>query len=433
MKWIRKLTESEHNIIKSILENDNGLKITAVAIALFMFITVNQIGNPIWKNYFGDTEYIEGVPLTVKYDTDKYVISGVPQSININVSGSENNVQSTLNSKDNLVATLPLSYKSSGSYTINSNLVEFNNTANVQITPATSSFEVVIQNKTTENRSVDIGYINGNNRLEGIILEQPDLKQKVVQITGGTNDVANVVSVRGQIDLNQLPESSSKENTTALSISLVPYDRQGEVVTGVGINPSSIIVEQTYTKGSISLPIQFNYNNDDNQYIQAICEQSEKECTKVNQIMVKVYGEKSKIEKLTSVAFDINKDTLDETTSLVKILPVLESGVFVVKDTPTEIKIKTESGISRTIKDVEVEIENLKSGFKVKENPVVNVTVIGRKKEVEALEVDDIKVTIDASNIKEIGSYQMNYQVNDGEKYDITLSSDTIAIEIEEK
>ncbi len=433
MKFIKKITDSEQNFIKSILENDNGLKITAVVIAIFMFISVNQLGNPIWKNYFGDTDYIEGVPLTVKYDSDQYVVSGLPQNINVNISGSENSVQKTLNEKDNLVATLPLSYKGTGSYTISSNQLEFNNTANVQITPATSNFEVTIQEKTEETRSVDIGYINGNNRTQGIMLNQPNLEQKTVQVTGGINDVSNVVSIRGQIDLNQLSETSNEENTDVLPVDLVPYNKDGEVVSGVSISPNKINVNQTYTKGSVSLPVQFEYNNDDNNYVNAICKSTVDKCDEINEIKVNVYGEKNKIESLKNVTFKIDKNTFNSETSIVQVTPNLESGVFVEKSAPTEIKLGTELGISKEIKGVEVKVANLDDDLKITNDLETSVTVIGREKEVEKLKADDIKITVDASEVKDPGTYELKYQVVNGEKYNVKTKSDTMSLQVEKK
>ncbi len=432
MKWIKKVTESEHSIIKLILENDNGLKITAIVIAIFMFITVNQIGNPIWKNYFGDTEYIEGIPLNVEYDTDNYVVSGVPQSINVNISGSENNVQSTLKAKDNLVATLPLNYKSSGSYTISSNQVEFNNAASVQISPATSSFEINIQDKTTESRSVDIGYINGNNRSDGILLNQPELMQKVVEVTGGVEDVANVVSVRGQIDLNQLAENNVK-NSTTVEVALTPYNKQGDVVTGVSVSPRTIEVSQSYEKGTVTLPIQFNYANDDNSYIKAICEKEVEKCDEINQMKVDVYGEKSKINNLKNVTFNIDKDTYDEETSLVNVSPVLESGVFVKKGSPTQIKFEAQEGVSRTIPNVKVKVKNLAKDLKIDQELTTDVEIVGSKKEVEKLSAEDINLTVDAKNITEAGTYDLEYQKNENKKYNVNLNEDTISVTIKKE
>lgn len=432
MKWIKKVTESEHSIIKLILENDNGLKITAIVIAIFMFITVNQIGNPIWKNYFGDTEYIEGIPLNVEYDTENYVVSGVPQSINVNISGSENNVQSTLKTKDNLVATLPLNYKSSGSYTISSDQVEFNNTSSVQISPATSSFEINIQDKKTESRSVDIGYINGGNRSEGILLNQPELMQKVVEVTGGVNDVANVVSVRGQIDLNQLPENNDK-NPAILEVALTPYDKQGDVVTGVSVSPNTIGVSQSYEKGTIPLPIQFNYPNDDNSYVKAICEKDAQKCEGIDQMEVNVYGEKSKIKDLKSVTFNIDKNTYNEETSLVNVSPVLESGVFVQKGSPTQIQFKAQQGVSRTIQNVQVKVINLDKNLKIDQELTTDVQVVGPKSEIEKLKAKDINLTVDAKNITEAGTYDLEYQKNENKKYNVNLNGDTISVTIKKE
>ncbi len=428
MKWLKKLTASEQNAITKTLESSSGLKITSIIIALLMFLTINQVGSPLWKNYFVKTGYIEGVPLTVQYDTDKYVISGIPQTVNVNITGSENNVQSVLNTEENLLATLQLNYKGTGNYTVSSEKLDFNNTANVKISPTVSSFDINVQERVTDKRSVDINYINGNGAATGYVLETPTLSTKTANITGGDTDVDSVVALRGTINLDQIDTTKNNSEQT-FNVELVPYNASGEVVTGVSVSPKSVDVTQTYTTQTRKVPVKFvSKGNTDNEYVSNLCLVDNTECTGIDTIYMEIYGEKSKVQSTKYVEYQLDFSTYDEEKGTVQISPILESGVYSLASNPTELQAKINSGVARTIQGVEIKTENLQDGISLANELTTSVDVIGPAEVVDELTADDIELSVDLSSINSSGTNEVLITAKTDDNYNVTLPSYTIDV-----
>ncbi len=433
MNWLKKIVTSEHNAIQKTLESNNGLKITSIAIAVIMFITISQVGNPIWTNYFVANGYIEAVPLTVKYDTSKYVVSGVPQTINVNINGTENNVQSLLKSKDNLMATLSLNYKGAGTYSINSEQVEYNNTANVKITPTISNFEINVQDKGEESRNVDINYINGNQSDAGFMLDAPKIATKSVTISGGLDDISNVVSVRGSINLDDL-STDTDQTSQNFNVNLTPYDAEGEVVSNVSVSPKSIEVEQPYEVTSKEVPIKFvDKNNDDTEYFTKLCSIDKSEtCDKVEQQKVKIYGERDKISETNYVEYQIDFNSYNESDQTMEITPELESGLYVTSDAPSKVFVQKRSGIKKTFKDVPVKVKNKADNLELESKLKTDVELIGDEKTLNELKPSDIKIEVDLKDVKAT-TEKIKLNVKNTLKYNIILPEDEIDVTLKEE
>ncbi len=433
MNWLKKIISSERNVIQKTLESNNGLKITSVLIAVVMFITINQVGNPIWMNYFVATGYIEAVPLTVKYDTSKYVVSGVPQTVNVNINGTENNVQSVLKSKENLMATLPLNYKGSGTYSISSEQIEYNNTANVKITPTISNFEINVQDKTEETRSVDISYINGDAKDNGFMLDTPNLSTKSVIINGGVDDIANVVSVRGSINLNEIDTDQDQTNQK-FNVDLTPYDSEGEVVSNVSVSPSSIEVDQSYEVTDKEVPIEFTAeNNTDNEYLKSLCSINTEKCKEVEQQKVKIYGERDKVEATNYVDYQLDFDSYDIDNQTMNITPELESGIYVTSDAPSKVKVKKGTGVEKTLKSVPIKIKNKDDKLKVVSDLTTDVKLVGDEDVLNEIKPSDLNIYIDLKDVDKAGTEKVKLNVENTSDYNIYLPNYDIDVSLEKE
>ena len=77
---------------------------------------INQIGNPLWLEAFRTTEYVQSVPVRTIYDEEKFVVSGMPNAIPVNIVGSQSEVRSEMNRIESLYGSLPLAYNKPGEY-----------------------------------------------------------------------------------------------------------------------------------------------------------------------------------------------------------------------------------------------------------------------------------------------------------------------------
>lgn len=426
--------------VDKFLKNDNALKIVSLFIAIILFISVNQIGNPLWANVFSTTDYIDDVPLEINYDEDKYVVTGAPSSIAVNVKGSQNDVNAQIQNSESLVGTLSLNYKSPGDYTINTSQIRFNNSSNVTIQPAVNSIDLEIQQRVSVSEPVDISYINGQGADSGYLLDLPTLSNSTVEIEGGNKDVNSVVSVIGMINLSNLSadESSGEQE---FEVDLVPYDKDGQVVSEVSLNPSSITVTQPYSISTVELPVNYDFiNNDTGKYVSSICEiddSTDGSCSKDASSTVEVYGNQEKISQMDSVTYKVDMTGISGNSATVSATPEIDSGVYVLGDYEKEFNITLEKGETKTFDDVQPIIfgldQTLQATAANSDEAAVDVTITGAKSVIDELSADDIVLTLDMSDIDSTGTASVPIATKNDDDFDYELSQDFIKVEITEK
>jgi YbbR domain-containing protein len=421
--------------IEKLLKNDIALKIISLVLALVLFVSINQIGNPIWNDIFKSTEYIQSVPIQLEYDEDKYVVTGVPDAIPVTITGTENNVASEKRRQESLVGVLSLESRTAGEYEIDTNQIDFNTQTSVIVDPAVENFDIKIQQKVTKEVPITVNYINGEGAASGYILESPKLSQSTVKVTGGNEDVDSIVSVMGFIDLSTLQvneDSLSQE----FEVSLVAYDANGDVVPNVELETKKITVVQDYEVNFVELPVNYEYvNNQTGKYVSSICEVSAAiDCSSTSQTTVKVYGDSNKIKNIDSITYKIDLTGFKGTTGEVVGTPVLDSGVYVMGDYEKTYNITLEEGVTKEIENVPFQVINLNPTLQAKTAPgetaTIDVTVTGAASVVEALTKDDIILSLDLSDVSKPGSYSIPIRVKTLGDYDYELSKDRMNIEV---
>ncbi|MFC4986153.1 hypothetical protein ACFPFV_12900 [Salinicoccus siamensis] len=67
------------------LESKWGLRFVALALALFMFLSVNNVFDELLNadSDTADMEIIEDVPVEILYEEEDYYVSGAPEQVNV--------------------------------------------------------------------------------------------------------------------------------------------------------------------------------------------------------------------------------------------------------------------------------------------------------------------------------------------------------------
>ncbi len=420
-----------------LLRNEVFLKILSFTMAIFIFITVTGVGSPFWNDIFRTTDYIEAIPLNVIYNEEDIVVSGFPNSISVNVSGSENDVAATLKQQQNLVATINFNYSTPREYDFDTSLIEFNNTLPVKIKPVTTSYPIVVQEKTSKSEPIDLSYINGDETSSAFMLSEPSSENETTIATGGSNDIESVVSVRGFIDLSKM-SGVTGSGTQEFDIELVPYDSFGNVVSNVSLEPASIKVKQDYSTSSTEVPVEYKIsNNNTGLYVASICEvELQGACGEGYSPTAKLYGDKAKINDLQSVTYQLNFEDFTGTEGIVEGNIVLPSGVYVEGDSTIMYDISLEKGTTSTIKQVPVTVEGLNSNLQAKAtsstNTSIDVKVTGATSVINNLEQSDIVLRIDLSDIVKAGTYTIPIDLVTDKYFDYELGVEEMEIQVEE-
>ncbi|MBL0701775.1 MAG: hypothetical protein JJV90_01500 [Spiroplasma sp.] len=418
-----------------LLKRNSSLLVISTVIATLLFITVNQAGNPIWLDVFKTTEYIQSVPITVEYDKEEFVVSGIPSAIPVTITGSENDVRSEMNKVGALFGTITINHKTPGEYSISSSEIKFNTLSSVSVTPSTPEFNVKVQRKIHNTMPVDISYINGGTSDAGYLLKTPILSESVVTITGGNDDIESVVAVIGFVDLSEL-KPNEEALTQDFTVSLVPYNKSGSVVNNIQIDPVTIIVTQPYELSSVILPISYEFiNNETGKYVSSICDvKSDVECDDRTTPTVKVYGNSEKISQLENIKYKVDLQDFKTLEGEVKGTPILDTGVYVLGEYEKTYNIKIEEGETKVITGVQPRVSSLDSTFQAKainsDDAIIDVEVTGAKSIINELTANDIVLSIDLSSATKAGIITVPIQVKKNKNFDYKLSVELITIEI---
>lgn len=430
MKFLETLINLEKKAIAKIVENTTYLKLLALVIAVGLFITFNGTGLTNIDKFFEHTETFEGIPLKTTAGNNK-IVEGLPETISVNVSGSEANIKNFGANKGNIIATLDISScgTKDGECTIANTDIDYSNTYGLNVSSIKKNFTFDVDTKTTVTYPVEATYINQDTN-KGLILQDPELKQKTVTFEIGMQKKERIGTVRALMDLSKITDIEKGEYTFSAPIKV--YDKNGDVLaTPTDIPPIEIV--QRYEAGTEKKLINYEItNNNTKKYISKICKDK---ITDKCADAVEVYGDQDKIAAINSVTYDVDmKDYSNENTT-VTARPILEDGIYIKGDADIKVEISVEDGQEKTIKGVPITIQNLNSTFETPsiEKGTVDVTVTGAKSVVKDIDAQDISVYVDAKDIKTAQTITLPLETNISSTIQYNLSRNKVEVQFKEK
>lgn len=436
---MKNIMQVEDRVFKKYLTNDNILKVVSLVSALLIFFAVNGNGTS-FAEYFSSSATIEDVPLEVVYDDD-YTVTGMPEKINVIISGPDANVEAAKRKQDLLKATLDLNVSEEGSRTIDANEISFTSIGDVTIAPIIKEYDIDVQNKISKDMPISINYVNSGDLTEGLMLEDPMLSTDMVTVTGGSQDISKIEDVKAIVDLSKL--NNADGNSVKIEAKLNAYDDKGAIVDNIQMSEESITVTQKFTVNSVTLPIKYTFTNKPtDQYVSSVCDKEDvEECSDSNgsqyKAQVAVFGDKEKIEEITNgVEYRINLSNLNVNNNKVKATAVLPEGVYT--QTPTQdVTVTMEEGVSKTLKDVPVTQQNLGKGLVAKvvdsKQAFIDVKVTGAKSTIEEIDGSNLTLTVDLDGYKAGDTAVVPLQVEVADYVTAEPAQDTVEIDITEE
>lgn len=433
---MKNILQVENNVVKKYLTNDNILKVVALVSALLIFFAVNGEGTS-FAEYFSSSINIDDVPLEVTYD-DKFVITGLPETVNVMVSGPDANIEAAKRKKDLLTAALDINVTEEGSRTVDTNEITFSSIGDVTISPIVKSYDIEVQNKISKDMPITVNYVNASDLSEGLMLEEPKLSEDMVTVTGGSQEVSKIEEVKAIVDLSSL--NSAEGDSSKIEAKLNAYDDQGAVVEGVSMSAEIITVTQGFTINSVTLPVNYTFTNQPaDQYVTLVCDKEDaKACQDSDgsqyKSTVSVFGNKEKIEEMTNgVEFRINLANMNVNNNQVEATAVLPEGVYTQNLTQT-VTVTLEEGVSKTLKDLPLINENLDDGLVAKavdsKDAFIDVKITGAKSTIENIDGNNIAVTIDLDGYKAGDTAVVPVKVEVADYVSAVPTQETVEIEI---
>lgn len=390
--------------VLNLLTNNVGLKLFSVVLAIALWLVVVNIDNPQTTVTFTGNAEIENADIITdngkvfevlnNSNTVKFSVTG-PRTIVEGMSASDFTVVADMNKIDLDLGLIPVEVTAN------------RYTSQVNINVKTTNVQVAIEELKTSQYVVTT-QTTGTPR-DGYAQGEVTCSPATVTISGPESVMEKLDKVVASIDLEDMYSDRTK------TIIPVLYDSNGEKIVSdnITIEPASVTVtaEILETK-SVNVDVSYNGPIKDGYTLESI--------TAVpNAITIKGKSEAlASVSSITIPASEIDLSNATGTTEIsVSILQYLPEGVSLVDNDQITIVVKAEISSSAT-KTFDVPIsqivsKNLKNGFMIEySTSTVKVVVKGDKETLNNLSVDDIKLTIDFSDV-DTGSFKLKPTAGD--------------------
>lgn len=282
------------------LESKWGLRLIALALAVFFFLSANNVfGNMFNADKFSQktTETLQDVPVEVKYNSNKLYASKVPETVDVEISGPQSQILKAENGQ-NIKVTLDLNSEKSGRHTTQFKVHGLNKDIDYDVKPKEAT--VNLEEKVTKNLKVEPDVSSNDVDADYKVSEQ-SVSPDTVKVTGGQDQIDKIAYLKATYKNNS---KISKDTTdvakiTAFDRNLNKLDvsiQREEVNLSAKVEPYSKKVKiKTKTTGSLA-----NGKEIDD------IELSDKE--------VEVFGNRKELEDVDEIKGEIDLDNISETT-----------------------------------------------------------------------------------------------------------------------
>ncbi|MCA1037450.1 MULTISPECIES: YbbR-like domain-containing protein [Bacillaceae] len=437
-------------LIDKLVDNRWFMKAVALVLALLLFDAVYDGSDKSGEvNVPGDqdTELIEDVPVKSYYDTDNLVVTGVPDTVDVRVSGPKSHVQIAKTQRD-FEVYVNLSDAEVGEKQVRILVRDISDRLDVTVDPLYAT--VSIQEKVTKEFKVEPEF-NQSLLGDGFTSGAPSVKPETVKITGAKDVVDRISYVKAALDVKGPIEESV---TGAASIRVLDRDMNK---LNVAVDPET--VEVTVSVKSLaktvpidvvrkgSLPSGVTLNSIDLDTAEARITGSEEALGQTERVRVEI---------------DLGKITKDGVQTLPVIIPdgitsvdpkTVEASVDVTAEsqedqedagseaeedeaeTATPPAEETEKDETKTFSNLPIDLTGAAEGYTAAfadGSGRTNLSVQGPVGVVNGLGSADFNIFVDASSLSE-GEHNVPVKVTGPDNVSWKLSRETVKISITQK
>ena len=402
---------------EKIITSKKALLIISLLIAFVAFYFFDKNSSSMLNNH---AERIYGIPVKAVYNEEAYVIEGLPESADIILFGNSSYI-TLAKQYPNPTISVDLRELSVGTHKVALNYEKYFDFVEYKIDP--TYVTVVIRDKVSSTRELSYEILHREALNGKLDITNVSLNKTEVTIKSDEDTLKKVAYVKALIDVNLIanPEVGT---TTVKGSKLVAYDDDGEVVD-VEILPDTVDADVTLASSSKMVPIRVipEGNLAVGYAIESITPSSSS---------IMIYGNEEALAKIDAIPVTINVNGLnaDKTfnVNIQKPTGVRELGINSIS-----IKLTVTSEQQVEITGVQVSTIGLDPALKVQavnaESSSVDVIVKGSSAALKGLDKSKVTATIDLSNYKSTGEYEVPVSVT-GEDTRLSYSSKTMKVKI---
>lgn len=380
------------------LSKSNTLLFISLFLALATFIVIDQ---KILVYNDNSAIVLKDQPVNVTYNEEKYVIEGLPETVDITLIGSKTDLYIAKQSSSHDVA-IDLTGLKPGTHKVS---IKYNqNTGSIEYMVNPSVATVIIYEKVSETRTMTVDILNQDKLDSKLAISNVKYDTDKIVIKGAEHQLKEVVEVKALVDVNNLP-SREVGTHTLKNVPLKAYNDKGEVVD-VEIVPGTIDVTLDLTSPSKELSLKVIPNGElANGYaISAIT---------LNETKLTAYGDSEKLSNINyiPVNIDVNGLKSDKTYKVELDKPI---GVKSLSLNNVTVTVSLGEVANRKMDNVNIEYRNLGEDYAVQglNETATKVTVAlkGVKDVIEKVESEDVTAYIDLKDLTE-GEHEVDVKV----------------------
>lgn len=193
------------------------------------------------------SETISNLPIQINMDTERYFISGLPETVMLNISGPESVIVQTLSASDFNIVTEDLDLLGPGRHTVQLRAENLSEELTYQIVP--SRVNVQIEEKVTIESSVEVRF-DTDAVNDAYISKEPILNRESVIITGPASTVARIDRIYVRVP------TDSEITSTLKDTYVVQVEDEARNKLNVVVEPQEIEVEIPVEPYEKTVPIR---------------------------------------------------------------------------------------------------------------------------------------------------------------------------------
>ncbi len=423
------------------------LRLTALILALILFFSVQSEQEKKMRSASGEMmDVIRDVPVEVFYDQQNLVVTGVPETIDVEIEGPQNIVQSTRLSKD-FTALVDLTNLPLGEHYV---MIQYENISDkLSVRSDPSRIKVKIEEMITETFSVE-AELNEQSIGEEHYVSMIDVNPKQVEVTGAKSIIESIEYVKVSIDAEKGVTQSfeQKARVRVLDKDLNKLD--------VSIEPQEVSVQVEIEQFSKSLPLKIKQVGEAVPGVtirtmtmdatSAVVYGSKNELDRLKELIVEV--DVGKVKKSGSVKMPIivpeGASRVDPQTVPVNVQVDVDETVIIEPEVDEEVEpdveeegqaaVEVEPETSKKLAQLPVQIEGLADQYEVNgvSPTTANLTITGQKSKLDRLNNSNFKLYVDASSIQKAGQSRLPVQVQGPNDVKWALDVQELMITVEE-
>ena len=372
--------------LDKVLFNEKYSKVVSLALAVLLYAIVNY--NALSTSFQSSLRYsktLSDVTVLAKYNSDTFEISGLPEKVDVILTGDAANVTSAANAENGTVIC-DLDGLTEGEHEIKLTTEGYGNNVNVVVNP--TNVNVVMKKKTTRQFDISYDFINQDKMEQIYSAGTPEFEYTKINVRASKDTLDSIAFVKALIDVSG--QSADFEQDAAL----VAYDSSGKPVNA-DIVPNTVHVKVPVTSPNKSVNIQVQVSGDvpDGKAIDSIT---------MDQQTVTIYGSETTLANIDQVVVTLDAGTLTKDSTVLRPI-VLPAGVTSATNTQVTMNITLADAEEKTIDDIPINVINNNKHYKASQpdnKTTTSVTVKGTKNNIDKLTADDINVYIDMKDVQ---------------------------------